>query len=373
MHDIRQTVVTAMIQSSCIRPLRALAVGALLAFGTVPVMAPAALAQSDLSGEVRRLRDDLTALQRQVYRGGTPPATVAGGGGGGELSGEIAIRLSDRIAQLETQIQQLTGRTEEIDFRTAQMQRRLDKLVEDIDFRLSSLEKAGSAPAAAAPAGAPPAQQGAVPPPPAPAVAPPSAAPPAPAAPPAVASRTSDPNTPARPEGVLGTLRTGPGGQVVGATQAPGAATPTPPPAAPAAPPRTASKLQGNNPTEQYNYAFRLLNQGDYGDAEQAFTEFIKANPADPLAGNAQYWLAETFYVRKEYEKAAAGFLAGYQKYPKSSKAPDSLVKLGKTLNDLNQKQEACAVFVQFNKDFPNAPTALKALANTERQRAACR
>jgi tol-pal system protein YbgF len=373
MHDIRQTVVTAMIQSSCIRSLRALAVGALLAFGMAPAMAPAAFAQSDLSAEVRRLRDDLTALQRQVYRGGTPPATVPGGGGG-EISGEIAIRLSDRIAQLESQIQQLTGRTEEIDFRTAQMQRRLDKLVEDIDFRLSSLEKAGQAPASAPPANAPPAQQGAVPPPPAPAVSPPSAAPPAAITPPAAASRTSDPNTPARPEGVLGTLRTGPGGQVTGATQAPGAATPTPPPAAPpAAPPRTASKLQGNNPTEQYNYAFRLLNQGDYGDAEQAFTEFIKQNPGDPLAGNAQYWLAETFYVRKEYEKAAAGFLAGYQKYPKSSKAPDSLVKLGKTLNDLNQKQEACAVFVQFNKDFPNAPTALKAVANTERQRGSCK
>jgi tol-pal system protein YbgF len=355
MPDIRQFMVTAMFQLFPTRLFHALAVAAaLLCAG-----AGAASAQTDLSAEVRRLRDDLTALQRQVYRGGPPPAGVPGGGAG-EISGEIAIRLSDRIAALEGQIQQLTGRTEEVDFRTTQMQRRLDKLVEDVDFRLSALEKAAvPAPAAAPPPGAPPA----------PAVAPSAGAPPAASVPPppAAASRTSDPNTAAKPEGVLGTLRTVPGGQVTGATQAPNATVPTPPP------PRTASRLQGNTPPEKYNYAFRLLNQGDYGDAELAFAEFIKLHGDDPLAGNAQYWLAETHYVRKEFEKAAAAFLAGYQKYPKSSKAPDSLVKLGKTLNDLNQKQEACAVFVQFGKDYPAAPAALKAVANTERQRAACR
>ncbi len=318
--------------------------------------APAALAQNDLGTEVRRLRDDLNALQRQVYRGAPlPPGAAAPVGG--DLSGEIATRLSDRIQSLETQIQQLTGRTEELDYRSTQMQRRLDKLVEDIDFRLTAIEKGTAASPAATPptAGVPPVAAAA------PVLTPP------PGQPPAEASRTSDPNTPAKPEGFLGTMRVAPGGQVSGVTQAPNATQPTP------APPRTATRLQGNTPAEQYNYAFRLLNQGDYAEAEGAFTEFLRLHADDPLAGNAQYWLAETFYVRKDYEKAAASFLTGYQKYPKGTKAPDSLVKLAKTLNDLNQKPEACAVFSQFNKDFPAASASLKTLATAERTKAGCR
>lgn len=319
--------------------------------------APATWAQGDLGSEVRRLREDLNALQRQVYRGGPPPPGAAAPSPV-DMSGDIAVRLSDRIQALEMQIQQLTGRSEELDYRTTQMQRRLDKLVEDIDFRLTTIERS------TADRGAPPVA-GTSP----PAAAPGAAAAPVPAGgdPGPAASRTSDPNTPAKPEGLLGTMRVGPGGAVAGVTQSPNATMPTPAPA------RAPVRLQGNTPPEQYNYAFRLLNQGDYAESERAFAEFIRLHPDDPLAGNAQYWLAESFYVRKDYEKAASAFLAGYQKYPKGNKAPDSLVKLGKTLGDLNQKQEACAVFAQFNKEFPAAPAPLKNLAAAERTKAACR
>jgi tol-pal system protein YbgF len=318
------------------------------------LLASTAMAQ-DLNSEVRRLREDLNALQRQVYRGGPPPAGAPVGvpQGNSDISGDIANRLSDRISQIESQIQQLTGRTEEIDYRTTQMQRRLDKLVEDIDFRLSALEKGGTT-APPAPPSPPPGQQGTAPPPP-----------PAQAA--APASRTSDPNTPAAPSGLLGTLRTGPGGQVTGGSQAPGANVPTPPPA-----PRTAS-LQGANAKERYDYAYSLLLKSQYPEAEAALGEFLRLHGDDPLAGNAQYWLGESYYARKEYEKAAQAFLAGYQKYPKNAKAPDSLLKLGKTLNDLNQKQEACTVFAQFAKDYPAASATQKGIANTERARANCR
>ena len=50
------------------------------------------------------------------------------------------------------------------------------------------------------------------------------------------------------------------------------------------------------------------------------------------LASNAYYWLGETFYVQKNFQKAAISFAKGYQKFPKGNKAIDQLFKLALTL-----------------------------------------
>lgn len=107
--------------------------------------------------------------------------------------------------------------------------------------------------------------------------------------------------------------------------------------------------------------------QSDYADAEGAFREFVSAHGQDPLAGNAQYWLGETHYVRQQYEPAAAAFLQGYQTYPKGAKASDSLLKLGMSLAALKKTAEACAALGQLGKEFPNAPPHVKDAAVRER------
>ncbi len=60
--------------------------------------------------------------------------------------------------------------------------------------------------------------------------------------------------------------------------------------------------------------------------AERAFREFVIKNSEHELAGNAQYWYAETFRIRQLYTDAASAYLEGYQKYPKSEKAPVNLL-----------------------------------------------
>jgi tol-pal system protein YbgF len=126
-------------------------------------------------------------------------------------------------------------------------------------------------------------------------------------------------------------------------------------------------------PQGQYERAYASLRQGELGDAEKQFAQFLAAYPQDPLASNAQYWLGESFYGRKEYDKAAQAFLAAYQKYPKGAKAPDSLLKLAMTLSQLEQKQEACATFKQLDRDYPGAPASVLRLAASERARVGCK
>ena len=322
-----------------------------LVFGIllVLVVAPAAAQSNEtrvLLDRINRLEADINSLQRQVYRGEPPrPAAPAPGRvDSGDSVENVANRLSARLDEFESQIRGLTGRLEETDHRNVLMQRRLEKLVEDVDFRLSALERMQQAPVSA-----------------------PAPVPPATAAVPPGQSASSPTTSPSR-EGLLGTMNV-PRGPANGA--APGSA-PKPPATAAVAPPKPASRLPQGTPQEQYNSAFALLRQGDNSEAEQAFREFIAIHPNDALVSNAKFWVGAIQLARNENEKAAATFLDAYQKHPKGNKAPDSLLKLGTVLTNLGQKQEACAVFVQLNKEFPNA-TAIRQEADKERARAGCR
>ncbi len=121
-----------------------------------------------------------------------------------------------------------------------------------------------------------------------------------------------------------------------------------------------------------YATAYGLLLAQDYGAAEAAFDEFLRRFGNDQLAGNAQYWLGETFYVRGNFKSAAAAFLKGYQAYARSSKAPDSLLKLAMSLDRLGQRDAACQSFSELNTRYPNAPGAVRSRADNERRRLGC-
>lgn len=143
----------------------------------------------------------------------------------------------------------------------------------------------------------------------------------------------------------------------------------TPPPVQTAALPPAGD---GGDPKQQYETAYGYLLQRDYGAAEAAFDDFLKRFPSDSLAGNAQYWLGESHFVRGQYKAAAGAFLKGYQSYASGAKAPDSLLKLAMSLDRLGQKDAACSSFAELNTKFPAAPQSVKARAQSERQRVGC-
>ncbi|WP_343868142.1 tol-pal system protein YbgF, partial [Caenispirillum bisanense] len=160
-------------------------------------------------------------------------------------------------------------------------------------------------------------------------------------------------------QGTLGTVGGGSGGGQGG-----GVAT--------AAAPAAGQALPAGSPEDQYKFAFGLLRQNDYNRAASAFDAFLKQHPQHDLAGNAQYWLGETYYVQGSYDKAAVAFLEGYRTYPKNSKAPDNLLKLGLTMANLQKTREACAAFGRIGSEYPQAPDAIKRRAQSESQRLSC-
>ncbi|MBL8565960.1 MAG: tol-pal system protein YbgF [Hyphomicrobiaceae bacterium] len=128
----------------------------------------------------------------------------------------------------------------------------------------------------------------------------------------------------------------------------------------------------GGSPKQDYETAYGYLLKQDYGAAEAAFEDFLQRYPTDPLAGNAQYWLGETHFVRGSYKPAAAAFLKGYQNFAKGNKAPDSLLKLAMSLDRLGQKDAACSSFRELTVKFPSAPVHVKGRADTEMKRLGC-
>ncbi len=316
----------------------AVALAAFVAAWTLAGAPAKAQSQQDLGAlndRIERLQRDVDVLQRRLARSGAPAASgpAASGSGAGDVPTSFIDRTEGRFDTVDEQIRDLTNKIEQVTNQVTQLQTRLDKLVSDVDFRLNQIEKggAGTQSGAAAPA------QG--------------------QAPGQAQSAPGQPKLVLVPSGTSG-------------------ATP-PAGAAPAAATASAVQLPQGSPEAQYEFAYGVLlqaqrEQSDFGRAEQALRAFIAANPTHRLAGNAEYWLGETFYVRKDYQNAASIFAEGLQKYPKSEKAPDNLLKLGMSLAQLKKKGEACGALSEIGKRYPNASSQVKQAAQRERSRLGC-
>jgi len=262
-----------------------------------------------LQDRLRRLDRELVAVQQQVYRGNAASRVgTPPAAPPSDAQGSAAATLQTRINALEGELRSTTGQIEEVNFAVGDIRQRLDRLVSDLDVRLAALEKAFA-----------------------------DRPPPSAAVTPAAAPSATKPGAP------------------------PVKAAATPP-----------VKLPKGSAKEQYEFAFDLLKRSEYAQAESALKQFVAAHPADPLAPNAQYWLAETFFVRNDFAEAAAQFLVGYQKYPQAPKAPDSLVQLGLSLAKAGKTPQACAAFARFQKEYPAATGALRGRVADERTRLKC-
>lgn len=278
--------------------------------------APARAQSSDLQTLIERLdrmHDDLRVLQKDYYRGTKTgasrprPDRPAGRKTAGRLAdGEI------RMSNLEADMRRLTGQLEEVRHDMETMLQRLDSLVNDVDFRLTEIER-----------------------------------------------RISQ-------SPMAGTATAAPGAENQPANAAAGQQTAandgTPP-----------SALPQGTPIERYNHAYSLLTKMRLEDAEAAFKEFLTRHGNDELAGNAQYWLGETYYARQNLAEAARAFLVGIQRYPNSKKAPDTMLKLGIALGKLGKAEDACAAFLEMQSKFTKLRTQVRNRMLKEIQAGSCR
>ena len=285
----------------------------LLALCAAP--APAfALDNDALTARMETLERNIMLVQRQIARGGSS----AEGASGGEVA-TASPQLQTQLDTIQEEIRSLRGKIEESQFHNRQNAEALEKLQKDVEYRLGALE------AAKAEAEMKEEQEPA----------------------PVPVKKAPEPEAKATPklEGKV---------SVKSVDE------------------EASEKKTFANPREQYNDAFRLLNQTKYDEAAKAFKQFLKQNPKDPLVGNANYWLGEIHYMNHDFADAADQFRQGFESAPEGQKAPDNLLKLAMSLSALKHNKEACVVLRQvvskFNKNTSNAVRK----AENEQKRIGC-
>ena len=121
--------------------------------------------------------------------------------------------------------------------------------------------------------------------------------------------------------------------------------------------PATSSTL-GLSPSRMLESARGDYFSGSYASAITGFEALVKAFPKTEAAGEAYYYLGETYFTQKRYQDASSAYAQVIQNYPKSSWVADAYYKRGRALEALNQNDEARASYEQLIKSFADSAPA---------------
>ncbi|MGH8497969.1 MAG: tol-pal system protein YbgF [Methylococcales bacterium] len=240
-------------------------------------------------------------------------------------SGQALSDMLDRIDRLQNEVQQLRGGIDEIRHVVDRVQDRQQSLYLDLDKRLLSLEGAASGPVppkAPEPNTVENSRQPEIP------------------DPPASESEIAPPVN--RTEQDTSTGRTPVEDNLAQDTS-------------------TAKTPRSPKPGDEekiYQEAFVYLNSGRYDDAIANFSRLIEAFPTGEFADNAQYWLGETFYVKREFDAARTNFSLVMEKYPASNKIPDAMLKLGYIEYELSSWKSARNTLTTLIQQYPTSNAA---------------
>src|SRR5216683_7362118 len=260
-----------------------------------------------------------------------------------------------RLERLESQIRQLTGVIEQLQFRNQQLENQVRRMQEDGDGRLQDSNAKGS-----------PRPTGQVR---------PQNAPPLPAVIPPAARRgdafdpTLNPNAPGAPH-TLGSIPAAPGSRPGEMADA-GMGVPQAPRNAPAGA-AVATLAPSQTPKDEFDLAYGYVLRRDYVLAEQGFRAFLSKYPNDRLTGDATFWFGESLFQRQRFRDAAEAFLNVSTKFEGNARAPDALLRLGQSLAALGEKEAACASLGEVLRKFPRASAGVKQGVEREQKRARC-
>jgi len=107
-----------------------------------------------------------------------------------------------------------------------------------------------------------------------------------------------------------------------------------------------------------YEFARQAFNVGDYNAARKSFKELMERFPDSELCDNARFWIGESYFREKWYEKAILEYQKVVDDYPKGNKAPAALLKQGMAFHLIGKDKEARLVFEKLMKLFPDSSDA---------------
>jgi|GEM_PF-471743 len=111
---------------------------------------------------------------------------------------------------------------------------------------------------------------------------------------------------------------------------------------------------EAKTPEEQYNNALEVFNKHKYPEARKMMEDFIKENPNDKLAGNAQFWVGDSYYAEKKYPDAILAYEDLLQKYKGHDKIPAALLKQAYAFLEMGDKKAAKGILTELVANYPD-------------------
>jgi len=266
---------------------------AVLLAGVLLVATPVAAQQAETLADIRQ---DLTVLNVEIQRLKTELSTTSGPDilAGGSLL--------DRVSSIEAALQDLTAKTEALEFRIARIVEDGTNRIGDLEFRLVELEGGD-------------------------------------------VTQLGETSTLGGAAAVL------PGGSGSSVTS-------------PVDPDPAAEVAVGEQ--ADFDAAQELLASGDATGAADGFARFLDAYPGSPFEVAALIGRGDALAAQGDSREAGRSYLAAYNAAPEGPEAPRALLKLGQELEALGQRAAACNVLGQLSAAFPGASEAPEAAQSAQ-------
>ena len=291
---------------------------------------PAPAQEAAIGKRVERLEKEMRAVQRSVFPGGSPTffeGEIAPDNTPGERARSNApvIDLTARVDALESQLQTLTGQTEQNAFQLRELEKQFTAYKAQMDQRFADPE-ATATPANLAPAPAP--------------------------------TTTS-------------TLAATPAKKPPATAAKPAATTPN---AARLALVKTVEiPATGNETKDAYDYGFRLWEAKLYPEAQAQLKQVVTKWPSSSHASFAQNLLGRAYLDEGKPSLAAVAFYNNYKDRPSGARAPHSLMFMGVALDKLGRKADACKAFRELEDVYGDkAPQDVRTDAAAAKTKAGC-
>jgi tol-pal system protein YbgF len=112
------------------------------------------------------------------------------------------------------------------------------------------------------------------------------------------------------------------------------------------------------DPDSLYNSGLSFYNGGQYGLAIQAFQDYLRSYGETDRASNAQFYIADSYYIQKNYKNAITEYDKCIERYPQGNKAAAAQLKKGFALIELGEKSAGLRELRSLIDQYPNSREA---------------
>jgi tol-pal system protein YbgF len=123
----------------------------------------------------------------------------------------------------------------------------------------------------------------------------------------------------------------------------------------------------GGDAAALYSAAIEQFRRGAFNTARSGFEDFLVTYPADELAPDAQYYLAETHREEGDLDLALREYNRVIELYPNSRAAPTALYKAGLLQEERGNRDSACQYFARVMAGYPRSDESRLAGDRAER------